>query len=468
MQFIIESKDIIMWTIKAIDVQKPLYLAVLEVLERDIRFGVLSPGERLPTHRALAKQVGVTLSTASRVYAEAEKRGLVTAVVGRGTFVTADSGKKSTVIDVEQGMVDWDMGIAKPLPHCDPDLRPLARKIMHKRRLPLLMSYSDPQGLPEHRAVGSDWVARFGLKAPPKDIVITAGAQHALFIICNSIFAPGDRIATDSLTYPGIKTAAQRNGLRLEGVPMDSAGMLPDGLETLCNRHNVKALYISGRIQEPTNRVMTLSRRLELKEVIRRHELLVIENDVCGFLDDAGDRTIAALVPENSIYISGLSKVFSAGLRIAYVATPGYLTASLTQGIADSMLGVSPFCAEFAAECIRSGLADDSIEQKRAALGKRVSMFRKIFTDHVYECPEKCMHIWLMLPPFWHGNSLEAAAAKHKIRIYGSEKFAVGSATPPEAVRISLTGVEDTATLRKALSTLERLVSKTGRDAAAG
>ena len=113
-----------MWTIKAIDVQKPLYLAVLEVLERDIRFGVLSPGERLPTHRALAKQVGVTLSTASRVYAEAEKRGLVTAVVGRGTFVTADSGKKSTVIDVEQGMVDWDMGIAKPLPHCDPDLIP--------------------------------------------------------------------------------------------------------------------------------------------------------------------------------------------------------------------------------------------------------------------------------------------------------------------------------------------------------
>lgn len=451
-----------MWTIKNFDLEKPLYLAVLDELERDISSGTLKPGQRLPTHRALAKMVGVTLSTASRVYREAERRGLVTAVVGRGTFVTADAGKKTSVIDVDQGLLTWDMGITKPMPYTDPDLWPLAKKIVNKRRLPMLMSYSDPQGLPEHRAVGSDWIARFGLKVPPKDVVITAGAQHALFVICNSLFTAGDRIATDSLTYPGIKTAAHRNGIRLEGVRMDSAGMRPDGLETLCNRHEIKALYISGRVQNPTNRVMSNTRRLELREIIRRHGLLLIENDSYAFLSASPDRTLSAMVPENSIYISSLSKAFFAGLRIAYVAVPENLTASLTQGIADSMLAVSPFCAELAAECIRSGLADESIEHKRKALGKRVSMFRKIFADHVYECTEECMHIWLMLPPAWQGESLEAEAAKRKIRVYASKKFAVGSATPPEAVRISLTGVEDVASLRKALCSLERLVSKAG------
>ncbi len=449
-----------MWNLKTIDLNKPLYLAVVEALERDIRSGALQPGERMPTHRSLAKQVGVTLSTASRVYREAEQRGLITAVVGRGTFVTADAGKKTSIIDVDQGAMDWDMGIAKPLARTDPDLCPLARKVLHKRRLPYLMSYSDPQGLPEHRGVGADWVSRFGVEAPPRNIVITAGAQHALTIICNSLFSPGDRIATDFLTYTGIKTATQRNGIRLEGVLMDGAGMLPGELESLCNRHNIKGIYLSGRLQNPTNCEMPHARRLELKEIIRKNNLILIENDAYGFLSDAPTATLSALIPETSIYISSLSKAFFAGLRIAFVAAPAPLAKKLTQGIADSMLTVSPFCAEIAAECIHSGLADLSIMKKRHAVAKRVALFRKIFAGHVFESTEHSMLIWLKLPHPRKGLELEQEAANHKIRVFSAEKFAVGSTPPPEAVRISLTGVEDMATLRKALCSLERIVSK--------
>ncbi len=448
-----------MWTLKAIDTTKPLYLAVLEALEHDVQSGVLQPGERMPTHRSLAKQVGVTLSTATRVYREAEKRGLVTAVVGRGTFVTVDAGKRTSVIDVDQCSLDWDMGLARPLPQADPDLWPIARKVVHKRRLPALMAYSDPQGLPEHRGVGSDWLSRFGLSVPPKGVVITAGAQHALFVICNSLFTPGDRIATDYLTYPGFKTAAQRNGLRLEGVSMDSAGMLPDDLENLCNRHRIKGIYVSGRLQNPTNREMTLTRRMELKDVICRHGLLLIENDPYGFLSNAQDKTLSALIPEHSVYVSSLSKAFFAGLRIAYVAAPN-MAKTLTQGIADSMLAVSPFCSELASECIISGVADAAIEQKKQALAKRVALFRKIFSGHFFECSDQSMLVWLTLPPTWKGLQVEREAAKLKIRVFSAEKFAVGSACPPESVRISLTGVEDLGTLRKALFSLERLISQ--------
>lgn len=450
-----------MWALKSIDMSKPLYLAVLEALERDIRSGILRPGQRMPTHRSLAKQVGVTLSTASRVYREAEKRGLITAVVGRGTFVTADAGKKTSVIDVDEGLLDWDMGLARPLPQADPDLWSVARKVVHRHRLPALMAYSDPQGLPEHRGVGSDWVSRFGLNVPPKGIVITAGAQHALFVVCNSLFTVGDRIATDCLTYPGFKTAAQRNGLRLEGVPMDSAGMSPHALESLCNRHQIKGIYISGRVQNPTNREMPHTRRMELKDVIRKHGLMLIENDPYAFLSDSTDKTISALVPENSIYISSLSKAFFAGLRIAYVAAPPHVAKVLTQGIADSMLAVSPFCAEIASECITSGLADKAIEQKREAMAKRLALFRKVFAGHFFESSDQSMLVWLTLPPHWKGLNMEREAATHKIRVFSAEKFAVGSAHPPEAVRVSLTGVENLATLRKALCSLERLISKT-------
>lgn len=452
-----------MWDLKIIDINKPLYLAVVEALERDIASGVLQPGDRMPTHRSLAKKVGITLSTASRIYHEAGKRGLITAVVGRGTFITADAGKKSAVIDVNQSMLDWDLGIASPIAKTDPDILPLAEVVMHRKRFPSLMSYPSPQGLLEHRSAGSDWVARFGIKVPAQNIVITAGAHHALFIICNSLLTHGDRIATDFLTYPGIKTAAQRNAIRLEGVHMDADGMLPQELDMLCRRQNIKAVYVSGRFQNPTNREMSATRRMELREVISRHGLILIENDSYGFLNSSKNQTLSALLPNNSIYISSLSKAFYAGLRIAYVAPPPHIVKKLTQGIADTMLAVSPFCAEIASESIRTGLADISIRNKKTVLAKRRALFEKIFADYIFESSPQSMFIWLKLPSYWKGAALEAEAARHNIRIFSAEKFVVGAEAPPEAIRISLTGVENMASLKKTLHQLEQLISRTGK-----
>ena len=450
-----------MWRLSTLDASKPIYLGVVDAIESDIRAGKLQPGQRMPTHRELAKTVGVTIGTASRVYHEAEKRGLVTAVVGRGTFVTVDAGTRHSVIDVSRDALDWDLGIARPLTGADPDVGAVVRKVLNRRRLPDLMLYPDPQGLPEHRSAGADWLNRFGLRVPPKDVVITAGTQHALSLICNSLMSAGDHIVTDCLTHMGLKAAAQRNGIRLKGVRMDSAGMLPDELDALCNRQAFKALYLSGRIQNPTNREMPHARRLELRDVIRKHGLTLIENDAYGFLSQTPDRNLTSLLPDRSIYISSLSKAFSAGLRIAYVAAPTHITQQLSQGIADTMLFVSPVCAEIASECLRSGLAEASIRKKRELVRKRVALFRDIFTDHVFESLDECLFVWLKLPCFRKAASLEADAAERGIRVMSSMRFAIGASPPVEAVRIALTGVERLTELRKALHALERLISKT-------
>ncbi len=446
-----------MWIVKNIDTSKPLYLAVVEALEQDIRSGVLQPGERLPTYRKLAEMVGVTLGTATRIYRTAEKRGLITAVVGRGTFVTADAGKRSALIDVAQKALRWDMRVPRPLSRQDPLLSVVAKKALHKTRQSALMTYGDPQGLPEHRGVGADWVSRFGLEVPPKNIVITAGAQHALYLICNCLFKPGDRIATDCLTYMGMKTAAQYTGVRLEGLPMDNEGMLPDELEILCNRQQIKGLYISGRLQNPTNAPMSHERRLALHNVIRRNGLLLIENDPYGFLSNSLDQLLSPLLPEQSIYISSLSKVLLAGLRIAFVAAPAHLAKDLTQGIANSMICVSPLCAEIAAESLQSGYVDTAIQHKKVQIAKRVALFRDIFSGHNFSSSNQCMFVWLRLPHSMRAMNLEADAVRHNIQIFSAERFVVGSTPAPEAVRISLTGVEKMVGLRKALQTLERL-----------
>lgn len=447
-----------MWKLETIDTSKPLYLAVVEALEKDIRTGVLQPGEKLPTHRHLADVVGVTLSTATRIYQEAERRGLVSAVVGRGTFVTADAGRKSSVTDLALNSPRWDMGLARPLAKPDIALSTVARKILHKHST--LMTYCESQGLAEHRNAGADWLSRLGLRVLPKNVAITAGAQNALFIVCNSLFMPGDRIATDDLTYLGMKAVAHRNDIRLEGIPMDSEGMIPAELDSLCHRQQIKGVYLSGRIQNPTNTEMSLARKAALRDIIQRHNLLLIENDSCGYLDDSPGELLSSMLPRQSVYIAGLSKAFLAGLRIAYVAAPDRLIKPLTQGITDSMLSVSPICAEIAAEAIFAGHVDKIIPQKKVQIAKRVALFRKIFEGHDFNITDFSMFAWLFLPPPMKAADLECEAAKRDIRIFKSERFAVGFTPPPEAVRITLTGIENWADLKRALLTLERLVSR--------
>lgn len=85
----------------------PLYHSLADAIERDIRSGRLSPGTRLPTHRDLADALGVNVSTVTRGYAEAERRGLVHATVGRGTFVSSDGGASPSLVAPEPHAPGW-------------------------------------------------------------------------------------------------------------------------------------------------------------------------------------------------------------------------------------------------------------------------------------------------------------------------------------------------------------------------
>ena len=74
-----------MWDLRIIDTDKSLYVALADAIERDIRAKILAAGDKLPAQRELAKKVGVNVTTITRAYREAEKRGLVTSIVGSGT-----------------------------------------------------------------------------------------------------------------------------------------------------------------------------------------------------------------------------------------------------------------------------------------------------------------------------------------------------------------------------------------------
>jgi DNA-binding transcriptional MocR family regulator len=449
------SKEVAqMWELKIIDTDKPLYIAIAEAIERDIKAGVLLSGEKLPTHRELARIVGVNVTTATRAYNEAEKRGLITSIVGNGTFVTSDMGANPSLMSTERkGKELIELGLVLPLYSVEPDITPVCKRVLSRKNINSFMQYTPPQGLNTHRRTGANWVSQYGVHAEESDIIVTSGAQHAINCVLSACFESGDRIAVDYLTYPGIKSAAKRCGIKLEGVMLDNEGMIPSELDALCKRHTIKGVYTTACLQNPTNAIMSDKRRNELADIIQKENLLLIEDDLYHFLcDNAG--ALSSLIPERSIYIAGIAKAFYAGLRIGFVVSPPLYYNKICQAVVDTVWMAPAINAEIACDCINSGLAAEIIRLKRNEISKRASLMAETLKDYEYKYAPDSMFAWLKLPDEWNSIQFEKAARENGVNVIASDKFTVSNITLPNFVRISLSGAESTSEFEKGLQVL--------------
>lgn len=449
-----------MWDLKIINTDLSLYMAIVDAMERDIKAGILKPGDKIPTHRDLAKKVGVTVTTISRAYKEATKRGLISAIVGDGTYVTSDLGSHPSLVNAAKSQKQFiELGLVAPLYSVEPDISIVMQEIAKKSELNSLMKYTPPQGILKHRIVGSKWIKQFGIDVSPDNIIITAGAQHALICILSSLFKPGDKIATDYLIYPGMKAAAKRCGIQLEAVDMDAEGMLPESLASLCHRHKINGIYTVSRMQNPTNACMSYKRIKQICSIIEEQELILIEDDLYGYLSENKDMTLSYIIPQQSIYISSLSKTFYAGLRVSFVAAPKRYYTRILQAVIDTIWMTSALCAEIACECIESGITEKIIYSRVTEITARYNLFKSIFDEFEYNYQQNSMFIWLKLPDGWTSIDVERIAEKKGLHIVASDKFTVGSIPPIGYIRISLSGADTLEELEQGLTFLKKILN---------
>ncbi|MFW5488333.1 MAG: PLP-dependent aminotransferase family protein [Desulfovibrio sp.] len=437
----------------------PKYQSLADAIQRDVFSGRLKPGERLPTHRELADAIGVNVSTITRGYVEAERRGLISGTVGRGTFVAADAQAATFMVSFEPhvpGLIE--MGLIEPLYAFEPPIQDGLRKLMRRRNVDSFMRYSDPRGLPEHRAVGADWVGLYGLKVEPQDVVVCSGAQHGITCCLSALFCAGDRIGVDSLTYPAMKTLANMLGIRLVALPMDEQGVTPEGLDVACRRGALKGVYLMPGLQNPTTSTMSQQRREEIAQVVQKHSLVLIEDDAYDLTVHNDTPPISAMVPEQSVYIAGLSKALAAGLRVAFMAAPKELRRPLSQAVLNSVWMTPPINAELACQWIMDGTALWTLERKREEARVRNAITREILGGYEYRGHDTGFFIWLALPEPWRGSAFEAKARAAGVNVFGAEKFAVGESNPPAMARIALSGPETQEDLRQGLGILRNVL----------
>ncbi|WP_051242956.1 PLP-dependent aminotransferase family protein [Stappia stellulata] len=441
------------------------YQRIVEALAEDIASGRLPPGTRLPPYRELAYRLAVSAQTVSRAYTQATRRGLLRGETGRGTFVADPSeGAASTpppsLTRDTSGPVDLSRNLPSPS-RADGPLREALREIGAASDLRMFLDYQSGNGTRrDHDAAARSWLQECGLTAAGGEVIGTCGAQHGLFCALTALLSPGDVMLTEALGYAPVRVVAERLALRILPVEIDTEGVCPESLERICRERPVRLLYLTPTLQSPTTATLSEGRRRRLAEIARRHDMLILEDDVFGPLKEDRPPPIAQFAPERTIYVTSLSKSVAPGLRIGFVHAPSALATAVRRAVVLSVWMTPPLMDEIAVRLIRSGAALRLLQEQRATAHRRQVLARRILGRFDLHADPQGLHAWLRLPDGWTAGSFRTAAEERGVLVSDARDFAATGVDAPAAARLSLGHEPADHRLKTGLARLADLLSR--------
>jgi DNA-binding transcriptional MocR family regulator len=437
----------------------PRYAAIVDALAGDIEAGRLNPGDRLPTQRELADQLGLSVGTVTRAYADAERRGLVRGEIGRGTFVSgaaADEYRRADLGLHEPGVID--LALTHPLYSKDPDLSSVLRELARAPQLQELLRYQPNQGMQRHRDVLARWASRLGYEADANNVLVCAGTQHALTVTLASMVGRGGSLFVEELTYPGLKALANLLEIKMVALPMDDGGLVPEAFESACRQRRAKALFTITTLHNPLTTTMPEDRRREIAAIAQRHGVLIVEDAIHHALVDEAPPPLSVFAPEISFFVAAVSKVVTGGLRVACLAAPPDTVDRLTQAVWATHWVTAPLCAEIVTRWIEDGTAERTIREKKAEARARVMIAREILGGYRLKTDDHGLHAWLELPDSWENAAAFSREARRRgVTVAPADVFAVGG-DAPSGVRLSLSAPLDREVMTRGLQKLARIL----------
>ena len=438
----------------------PIYLALADSIADDVASGRLRPGMQMPTHRELAQILDVDLTTVTRGYAEARKRGLLLGRVGRGTFVRGSVLAPEGRLGSTDAVADLSLNLP---PHLEPDLPAQAlsetlEELSRSLDVGSLLQYQDNAGMGLHRQAGASWVSQRVPDAEPANIVVTNGAQHAISVLLSSLTAHRDVVLTEALTYPAFRSAAEHLKIGVRGLEMDDDGIRVDAFRRAC-RAGARLLYLTPTLHNPTTISMPPGRRSAIARVAREFGVRIIEDDVYGILVDDAPAPLATYAPELTYFISSLTKAVAGGLRIGYLLCPSAADAGrIAGGVRVTTWAAPPLMAQIALRWVRSRMAREILRANRAEAARRQAIATRMLSSFSWHAERFSYHGWLQLPDGWTTAEFVAQARRARVAVTPGDAFAVSGRCEPPAVRLSLTATTDRDSLEDALDRIVHLL----------
>lgn len=183
-----------------------------------------------------------------------------------------------------------------------------------------------------------------------------------------------------------------------------------------------------------------------------------MKDDINKVFRTIQQKPILSYAPNNTIYIFSTSKFLSAGFRIAYVITPELYKSSIENALYNMNLMVSPFSLEIVSKLLSSDLINCIIKEKKLELIKRNKIVNQILESYTIYGEETCSFRWLLLPNKFKSIDFEQLAQSNGVQVFSAERFVIGNALPPNAVRLCISAPKNIQELKRALYIIRKIL----------
>jgi GntR family transcriptional regulator/MocR family aminotransferase len=450
------SLSLPMTTLLSLDGDGSLHRQVYRALRAAILDGTLASGARLPSTRALTRELGLSRTPIVLAYEQLLAEGYASARTGSGTYAARTLAPDASpargaepvrgpssprlsrfgnrAVESARGLPRWRLR-ETPLPYDFRYGRPAASDFPHDAWRRVLarcarraswesLDYGAPEGLASLREAIADYGSRArAIRCSPDDVVIVNGSQQGLDLAARVLVDPGDVIVLEEPHYAGARRVFEAVGARVRAVPVDGDGLRVEELPRAA-----RLAYVTPSHQFPTGAVLPAPRRLALLAWAERAGAWLVEDDYDSEYRYAG-RPVESLQGLDRagrvLYAGTFSKVLFPSLRLGYLVVPRALRRAFRAAKSLSDTGTSALEQAALADFIREGYLARHVSRSRARNSARRGALLESIRDHLGSGAEVTgadagLHVllWLRGVPGSRLPALVRAAEEQGVGVY--------------------------------------------------
>ncbi len=337
--------------------KQPLYLKIADAIRYAIKQDHVTPQERLPSARTLAKQLQVNRHTVMAAYNELVAQGWVESQTRQGYTVAKSLPIDNALLNnkaltTTANKHQWRLAKANPSAHQrpasdyqfnfaggNPDIALFPfnefKSYMNdalKRPAIKELNYGDNSGFTDFKKEVSTYLRRVR-SITNKKIIVVNGSQEALYVLAQILLNKGDKVAVESLGYRPAWATFENAGGKLIGVKQSQQGIDVAHLESLCKQHNIRLLYLTPLHQYPTTTTLPIAERSKIYRLAQHYNFAIIEDDYDHefHYNSQPLAPMAANDPSGLIiYLSSFSKIMFPSIRLGVIAVDKSLAPHIT------------------------------------------------------------------------------------------------------------------------------------------
>jgi DNA-binding transcriptional MocR family regulator len=291
---------------------------------------------------------------------------------------------------------------------------------------PAALQYGSGQGIPRLREHILEIMAIEGIRGSVDDVVVTTGSQHALELVTKLFINPGDVVLAEGPSYVTAMVVFKSFQAQVEHVAMDAYGLVPEALRERIAAlkaagKTLKFLYTIPNFSNPAGVTLTWERRLEILEICRANDILVLEDNPYGLLyfDAPPPQAMRSVEEEGVIYLGTFSKTLAPGFRVGWALAPHAIREKLILANEAAVLSPSSFSQYMITEYLDTADWRGQIDTFRGIYRERRDAMLAALAEYLpqlsWTVPNGGFYVWATLPDHLDSKAMLPRAVKELV-----------------------------------------------------